>query len=197
MPPTIPIPTNDHLCLGTGIRPKPTTLPTPETHLGIMNPCLLDPSQGRDPRLTSIPPALSVWEKVLSISHRHLKFDCISNTILYQHRDCDNMHKTYIKSNKKNKQTKTITNVAWRRGRGHKVPTLSKKLFAIHFCWERDYLFSSVQWHCVYHSNSKASLMLRKSWPTQNAPCVFCVLCFCWSLMGVEGRHICKGKDYD
>lgn len=49
--------------------------------------------------------------------------------------DCGNLHKAYRSSS----QTEIS---AQRRGSGHKVPPLPKKLFSIYTCWEKEILLS-------------------------------------------------------
>lgn len=57
-----------------------------------------------------------------------------------------------------------------RRGSSHKVPYLTKKLFVTENCQERKKnQFSSVGWHWVYHPCSRRGLILKNSFPIQNA----------------------------
>ena len=46
---------------------------------------------------------------------------------------------------------------ALRRGRGHDIPPLTKKLFATDSCWERDHSFSSISdTGCINHTPRKS-----------------------------------------
>lgn len=57
---------------------------------------------------------------------------------------------------------------AWRRGSGHKVIPLTKKLFTIGNCLERKNTFSPMEWHWVFHSHCREGLRPRNSWIIQN-----------------------------
>lgn len=72
-----------------------------------------------------------------------------------------------------------------RRPRGHKIPPLTKELFAINSCWERGCWVSPVNGHCVYQASSrKGPHAQEKLDNTKQAPWLLCMIyfvlfCFC------------------
>lgn len=47
-------------------------------------------------------------------------------------------------------QVKAAQGPSLRRGSGHRVPSLTKKLCAVDTCWERETQFSPMKYHWVY-----------------------------------------------
>lgn len=54
-----------------------------------------------------------------------------------------------------------------RGGSRHGVPPLTKKLFVMFACWQRENQCSPVEYHWVYQQNSKKDPMPNNSWPTK------------------------------
>lgn len=71
---------------------------------------------------------------------------------------------------------------AWRRGNGHKVLPLTKKVFTIGNCWESKNTFSLMEWHWVCQPHCRAGFRPRNSWIIQNELHKFflCFVCFVW-----------------
>lgn len=98
--------------------------------------------------------------------------DTAGLTHIRAHRDCDRTHRTCTYSNQ-------IKIPALRRGSSHKIPRLSKKLFAIDNCWERKTLIfhrciagTSTTVQDRFHAQAKLA-------NTKQTPC-FVVFCLVW-----------------
>lgn len=67
----------------------------------------------------------------------------------------------------------------WREEIRHKIPSLTKKLFAIKYLLRKGKQIFTVEYHWMYQPESRAGPMLRSSQSTQNGLHVLFCLCVC------------------